>query len=129
MLPFDYGETDKKAPPVWYGYIALCILVAAMNIGLVFLGLWFLSHQQELVEKTGYKTDLIEWDGNFFVICGLVFALANLLLPLLPKKPWTYMLHLVNIISGGLTCILLPVAVPVLIGWLKPEARELFHFK
>jgi hypothetical protein len=129
IQPSDLHDLPERPPPVWYGYIALCILMALMNVGLVFLGLWFLGNQQMLVQKTGYTTDLIVWDGDFFIICGLVFALANLILPLFPKKPWTYVFHLVNIISAGLTCVLLPVAVPVLIGWLKPEARALFHFK
>ena len=129
MQGSDSVGAREKPVQVWYWYIALCVLLALLNIGILFVGIWFLANEADLAAQSGYSVELVRWEGNFFISCGAIFALGNLALPFLPRKPWIYVLHMTNIIAAGLTCCLLPLAIPVFLGWLKPEAKAMFDFR
>ena len=61
------------------------------------------------------------------LLVGLVLAVAFALPFLLPRKPWVWIYDLVLICIGMTSCCILPAAVPLLIYWLKPEAKHWFN--
>jgi hypothetical protein len=128
-LSFESAGHRKASPAAWKWYVALCLLLAALNLGLIALGMWAMQNDAYLARETQNAPGTFRMYGTTYVAFGIVFAIGNLALPLLPKRPWSYVLHMTNILAAGLTCILLPIAIPVFIGWLKPETRDFFDFR
>ena len=124
----DY-EIRPRAPGAWPWYIVLCILLAILNFGLVGMGFWMMANEALMVREAQYPPGMAQLYGMTFVVCGVVFGIGNLVLPFLPKSPWIYILHMTNIIAAGLTCLCLPIAIPVFIAWLRPDVREFFSFR
>lgn len=119
----------KKAPPIWRWYIVLCILLGLSNIGLLALGIYFLKSDSELSELLKVPPGTFSKSAMLYVVAGTIFGIGNFVLPFIPRRAWSYVLHMTNIIAAGLSCILLPIAIPVFIGWLKPDVREFFDFR
>jgi len=124
------GSTPPPiTPPVWRWYVALCILLAIANFGLIALGVYFLGADAKLSEDLKVPPGTFSQSAMLYVIAGTIFGIGNLILPFLPKQAWTYVLHMTNIIAAGLSCCLLPLAIPVFIAWLKPDIKAFFDFR
>jgi hypothetical protein len=129
-MSFETGPyISKKAPPVWNWYVLLCVVTALANVGLIFMGFWFIANEQEFSRQAHYPPGVLSAYGVMFILCGLFFAVGNFILPFLPKKPWMYVIHMMNIIAAGLSFCCLPLALPIFIFWLKPDIKEYFEFK
>jgi hypothetical protein len=74
------------------------------------------------------ETSAIFWIAYGAVIAFLGFALAGAFVAalFLPPKPWVWVYHLVLICLGLSSVCCLPVCIPLLIQWLKPDVRT--HF-
>lgn len=107
----------------------LCLCLAATNVGLTYFGFWILANDAMISAKLEIPAGSFKDGAIFYIVSGIVFAIGNLALPLVPKRPWAWVLHLCNIIAAVLFCILIPIAVPVLIAWFKPEAKAMFDFR
>ena len=44
----------------------------------------------------------------------------------LPKKPWVWVYGIVAVCVGLPNCCFLPLSIPVLIFWLRPETKQYF---
>jgi hypothetical protein len=64
--------------------------------------------------------------GAFLVVLGLVLAAAFALPFFLPPKPWLWIYDLVLICIGLTSPCCMPASIPLLIYWLKPEAKAFF---
>jgi hypothetical protein len=64
--------------------------------------------------------------GALLLIAGLVFFGACLLPLVLGPRPWLWTYDLVIICLGMTSACFLPVCIPLLIFWLKPEAKKYF---
>lgn len=56
----------------------------------------------------------------------LVLAVISALPILLPAKPWTWVYGVVLIAMGMTSACLLPVCIPLLIVWIRPEVKGYF---
>lgn len=119
----------SKAPATWWWYVLLCVLLALMNAGLIVGGVYLLQNGAEISRRFDAPPDTFNDAALACLASGPLFFVGNLVLPFLPKKPWTYVLHMTNIIAGGLTCVFLPLALPVFLGWMKPDVKEYFEFR
>jgi hypothetical protein len=45
---------------------------------------------------------------------------------LLPPRPWTWIYHLVIICFGMTSACCIPMCVPLVIFWLKPDTKAYF---
>ena len=45
----------------------------------------------------------------------------------MPREKWVWIFDLVLICFGFTTCCLIPACIPLLIFWLKPEAKAWFN--
>lgn len=100
-----------------------------LNVGLFLMGMYFLPGDAEFVRQYDLPEGTFSQQALMWVVFGFVFAIGNLILPFLPKKPWSYVLHMTNIIAGGLTCVCLPVALPLFFAWLKQDIKDYFEFR
>ena len=57
---------------------------------------------------------------------GLPFVLAFGAAFALPRRPWAWVYHLVLIGIGLTSVCCIPVCIPLLIFWLKPETKRYF---
>lgn len=64
--------------------------------------------------------------GAFIAFLGLALAGVFVAALFLPAKPWVWVYHVVLICLGLSSVCCLPVCIPLLIQWLKPDVRA--HF-
>jgi hypothetical protein len=64
--------------------------------------------------------------GLMFLGIGLVLAAAFLLSFFLKPRPWVWIYDLVLICIGLTSPCCMPASIPLLIYWLKPEAKAYF---
>jgi hypothetical protein len=62
----------------------------------------------------------------YLFIC-IPLMLAYFAAPFLPRKPWAWIYHAIMIGICLTSCACWPVAIPLLLAWLKPEAKAMFH--
>ena len=64
--------------------------------------------------------------GVIYAIMGLVFAIVFAVGLFLPRKPWGWIMGIVLIALGMTSVCCLPATIPLLIFWLKPDAKAYF---
>ena len=64
--------------------------------------------------------------GGFIAVLGLVFSAVFAASFFLPPRPWVWIYHLALICLGLTSPCCLPVCLPLLIFWIKPETRVFF---
>lgn len=111
----------------WYRTYALCYgilnlvvaLVGATGLGLVVAG-----------QVNGSE------EGNFLLWgsslggWGCCFGILFTLLPfVLPRQGWAWAVHLIAIFLTMTSCCCIPLAIPLLIQWFKPETKLYYNMK
>jgi hypothetical protein len=64
--------------------------------------------------------------GVIYLVVGLVLFVPFVIAPFLPKKPWVWIFDLVLICVGLTSPCCMIASIPLLIFWIKPEAKALF---
>lgn len=105
------------APPVVAVYKVYCFAMAAVNVLGIAVPIWFGS-------MMGWKVD----QGALSAAAGIAVVpfLAALFLP---ARQWAWALGFVLICAGMIRPWFLPVAVPLLIYWVKPDVKRYFGRK
>ena len=65
--------------------------------------------------------------GAVFIGIGLVLLVPYAAGPLLPRERWAWIVGVVLIGIGMTSLCCLPVAIPLLLGWLKPETKAYYN--
>lgn len=112
-----------KRPGVWTGYVVYCIAMALLYLSCVPMGLFFFFWGADLPDTSAAEARLV---GVVFGGLGVVLFIPFALGPLLPRRPWTWVYGLVLICLGMTSACCLPVTIPLLIYWIKPEAKAFF---
>ena len=76
----------------------------------------------------GSNDDELILAGVVFLILSIPLILICILPIFLPRKPWVWIYSLV-IIGIGMTGCCLPVCIPLLIFWIKPEVKRYYGYK
>lgn len=115
--------TERPAAVAWYA--AYCYIAAAVNLALFFGGVWLIRNASRVssAEEWQFTAALVGWS---FAPVGLAFAILNFILPGLPRNRKMYTAHVVNIVLGLASGCLIPLCLPLLIAWFKPEVRAYF---
>lgn len=134
LVNWDYDEFCKRCgavqypssetPSVYKWYVVYCVLMALLNLAATVIGIMFL-----VMEPAGPEMSVAQaqFMGVVFIIMGLVFAAPYAAAPFLPRKSWVWIFGLVLICFGLSSACLLPVCIPLLIFWLKPEMKEFYN--
>lgn len=109
-------------PPVYTWFIVYCVLMALLYLALVVMGIVFLVIEPDR-DMSAMEARIM---GALFIIFGLLFSVPFAAAPFLPRKSWVWVFGLVLICIGLTSACCLPVCVPLLIYWLKPEMKEFY---
>ena len=79
------------------------------------------------------KPETSEYDSSQMFIMGVVYAAIGAVCFILfagalflPRKPWNWIVGIVMMAIGMTSCCFVPVLIPLLIYWLKPETKAYF---
>lgn len=104
-------------------YVAYCVLMALLYLSCFILGIFFLVVTPTDRDMSEAEVQIL---GIVFVVMGLAMAIPFAAAPFLPRKPWAWVFGLVLICIGLTSVCCLPVTIPLLIHWIKPEAKYYF---
>ena len=120
MAPPSMSDLSP-APPVltWYrAYAGLMAGVYAVAAGVMVVAPMF---------EPAREGNLPVWVMPLIGGCvSLPFLGVYLAAPFLPHKRWVWVYHLVLICIGLSSLCCIPVCIPLLIHWLKPETKRYF---
>jgi hypothetical protein len=109
-------------PPVYTWFVVYCVLMALLYLFLVAMGIIFLFIEPDQ-DMSAAEAKLM---GAMFIIMGLALFAPFAAAPFLPRKSWAWVFGLVLICIGLTSACCLPVCIPLLIYWLKPEMKEFY---
>lgn len=123
----EFQVTDSP-PAVWPWYKAYCYLLAACQA--IPIGFGILAMKLREIPMADYDVPPepypLRSSGITLVVMGVVFAALNIAVVYLPRRPWTWVAHLINLISGAMCICPLPVTIPLIIAWIKPDVRRYY---
>jgi NhaP-type Na+/H+ or K+/H+ antiporter len=96
--------------------------MAVLYLGTAVMGIVFMFVQPDANMDTTEATIM----GVVFLLFGLVFTIPYAAAPFLPRKSWVWVFGLVLICIGLTSACCLPVCIPLLIFWMKPEMKEFY---
>lgn len=110
---------------VWRWYVAYCALMALIYLACAVGGgfLLFFDFPGGIREA---ELTQIRVQGGIMMGMGVLFLGIFAVAPFLPKKPWNWIYGICLIALGMTSCCFLPITIPLLIQWLKPELKAFF---
>lgn len=111
------------APSVIFWFKIYCGVLCVLYLAVMAAALIFFFVGPEQFEMSGLFANLM---GVLYLVLGLgLFAVCFLPLVLRPR-PWVWTYDLIIIALGLSSPCLLPASIPLIIFWVKPEARIYF---
>ncbi|HEV2292341.1 MAG TPA: hypothetical protein VGR35_00705 [Tepidisphaeraceae bacterium] len=104
-------------------FMAYCILMALLYGVLAVMGIVIL-----LIPTASQSPDqmVAMIQGVVLIVMGVALAGLFGVAPFLPRRPWVWIYDLVLICLGLTSVCCLPATIPLLILWIKPEAKAWF---
>lgn len=119
--PSPMPERQPK-PPVWPWYVAFCVGWALFYVFAIGFTVFLLAKGQPASGETGATANIAL--GVWLGVCG-VLLLAYAVAPLLPLRRWSWIYGMV-IVGFSMLGGCFPLAVPLLVFWVKPQTRAFF---
>jgi len=117
-----YGRATEPRVVAWFR--AYCWFQVSLSVGFGLVGLYMFLVRRGLFGYYRSSTDY-EAVGFFLLISALVWGGASFLGTRVAPDAAAWTLGLV-LIALGLTSCCLPLCLPLLIFWLKPETQQFF---
>ncbi len=118
-------STGSQPPAIVTWQHRYCALMAMMYVLCIVLGVLMIVFRNEAADADQSAVELLV-SGIVLIGLGVVLALVYAVAPFLRPAPWLWTFHLVLIAFGMTSVCCLPVCIPLLIGWIKPETRQYF---
>ena len=118
----QHPPAPPRTPTVWYWYVVYCLFMAMLYGALVVGGVVVMVMAPSAEIGAGEAIIMAVLLGGV----GLVFLVPYAAAPLLPKRPWTWILGIVLIGLGLTSCLTMPACIPLLLFWFKPENQAFF---
>jgi cell division protein FtsW (lipid II flippase) len=115
--------TERPAIVTWQH--RYCALMAVMYLVCIGLGVLMIVFRNEAADADQPAVELLV-SGIVLIAVGVVLSLVYGVAPFLRTAPWLWTFHLVLIALGLTSLCCLPICIPLLIGWIKPETRQYF---
>lgn len=127
--PGGSGLGSRSAPPRVLRWQNLyCFALGAVYLLLAVGGLGMAIFRNHLVDATNTPGEVLFMGLAFFVL-GIGLGTPFLVAPFLPRRRWVWVLHIVLISVGMTSCACIPIAVPLLVFWIRPETQAWFAGK
>lgn len=121
-------QPPKRVPAVWYWYVTYCVAMLLLYLACAAGGAALLGFAEELAaDDPDMSASEARVMGVVFVAISIPLILMYGAAPLLPKGKVAWILGIVNIAIGLTSACCLPVCIPLLIFWLKPEMKEFMN--
>jgi hypothetical protein len=117
--------TPAARPKVVLWYKAYCGLLTLTYLAMTGLGVVLVFARNSLADAQNPPESLLV-AGLICAVLGLAFAAPCGAALLLPPVPWTWIYHMVIICIGLTSMCCIPICVPLLIFWIKPETKAYF---
>ncbi|MDD5584644.1 MAG: hypothetical protein PHV55_06290 [Candidatus Omnitrophica bacterium] len=115
-------ELQNEKPKVYPWFVTYCILMCVLYLFVFGMGL-LLPH---FAQYTSEKQLDAKITGPLYMFFGLIFFVAYAIAPFLKPGPGAWVYDLVLICIGMTSCCCLPITIPLLIFWIKPETKSYF---
>lgn len=136
LTPPALPKAQKPARHLaWTLYQVYCVLTFLMHMAVVF-GVWWVyqntgplfwqSGSPQDPEMEAITTDLFRKLGVFLLGSSLFFGICSLAILRFRGTKEAWVTHLINLALGGLTGVLLPLALPVFILMMSEDFKEWF---
>ena len=130
LVNWEYEEVCKRCsaslnaerPPAYKWFVAYCMLMALLYLALAVMGVVFMFIEPDR-DMSAAEAKVM---ASVFLILGLVFFVPYASGPFLPRQSWAWVFGLVLICLGLTSLCCLPVCIPLLISWLKPETKAFY---
>ena len=130
LVNWEYEEVCKRCgaslnvakPSAFTWYVVFCVLMALLYLSMTVMGILFMFTQPER-DMSDAEAKVM---GAVFILMGLVFSAPFAIAPFLPRKSWVWVYGLVLICLGLSSVCCLPVCIPLLLAWLKPDMKAFF---
>ena len=115
--------TPGPRPGVVTWFKVYAAFLAAIYFALAAVSLVFFLTDPIKLEMTKNEAILI---GSLLLVVGLGLAIGSVI-PLFAKpRPWSWVYALILICMGMTSACFLPLCIPLLIFWLKPEVKTYY---
>jgi hypothetical protein len=118
------APTERPGVVTWFSVYA--IAMAVVYLLLAGFGVTILVVGPEQFETNRNDAQAMAVQGVVFIVLGLALCVPFGIAPFLPRKPGVWIYDLVLICLGLTSCACLPITIPLLIFWLKPETKLWF---
>jgi hypothetical protein len=130
LINWDYDEFCKRCsaslnllrPSSHNWFVVYCLFMALLYLFTAVMGIVYLFAEPE----RGMSAEEAKVMGIVIFIIGFVFFVPYASGPFLPRKSWAWVFGLVLICLGLTSLCCLPVCIPLLISWLKPEMKAFY---
>ncbi len=124
MAAFDaYPALPTTRPTVVVWFKVYAAFLAAIYFAMAAVSLVFFLTDPEKLEITKDHAVLI---GAVLLVLGLLLTIASAIPIFAAPRPWSWMYALVLICIGMTSACFLPLCIPLLIFWLKPEVKTYY---
>ena len=130
LVNWEYEEVCMRcsasliptAPPAYKWFVVYCVLMALLYLVTAVMGIVFMVSAPD-PEMSPTESKVM---GVVIFVLGLGFLAPYAAAPFLPRKSWVWVFGLVLICIGLSSACCLPVCIPLLIFWLKPEMKAFY---
>ncbi|MEW6027424.1 MAG: hypothetical protein AB1599_09050 [Planctomycetota bacterium] len=112
-----------EPPTVVFWYKLYCGLMAFVYLALFVVGVLLAVFHQSIDTK---EPGEMLMPGIIYGALGFFFSIPFVAAFFLPRRSWAWIYHLVLICIGLTSCCCLPITIPLLIYWIKPEVKTYF---
>lgn len=116
------ASLNAATPAVCKWFVVYCIFMALVYMATAAMGIVVMFVKPE-ADMSAAEAKIM---GAVFLILGLVLFVPYALAPFLPRQSWVWILGLVLICIGLTSACCLPVCIPLLIFWLKPDVKAFY---
>lgn len=110
-------------PPVLWWFRVYCLVLCVLYLLTALFGIPFLVLSPTDLDMPPMVARLV---GLAILVMGLALLAASAAPLFLRPRPWVWMYDLVIICLGLTSACFLPVCIPLLVYWIKPEVKA--HF-
>lgn len=119
-------QNNPTGRRTYFWYRVYCSLLTITYIVLLIIGIVGVF---AAFDESGQEQQDILVGSLIFIIPGIIFGLMYLVGVVLPAKPYSWIYGIVLIGLGMTSCVFIPLMIPLLIFWMKPETQAFFERK
>ena len=124
--PFEVPATNDTARWTWFWYVVYCVAMLLLSVLVAVIGVFLVAFADKIGESDEERLEMLI-TGAVYAVISVPFAIAFALAPFLKRGRLGWVYGIVMIALGMTSCCTVPICIPLLIFWLKPELRTFLN--